>query len=182
MLNKKAIMLSLSSFLLGMAVVAAIPLCRKFIRLKLYTTRHSAELFQKWDKEKLVLNTSDNPLADFLEENEQFVIFFWATWCPYCKMMMDANDILVERGITIIGLPYDNDAEYFTWFVGKYGIGWDNLLRQEYPEGRSFIQRKADFYIPLIPSWWLIENGKVSNIFVGSRGKEKLLTYFREEL
>ena len=178
---RKSIALSISTFFLGIAVVVAIPSCRKFIQLRRYTANHSASLFQNWGKESLVLNSDGKPFSEFINENDRFVIFFWATWCPYCKESIDANKILAERDVAIIGLPYDRDAEYFNWFIDRNKLGWDNLLRQDSSGKTSFVQRKGHFYVPLIPSWWLIENGTVSDIFVGNKGKEKLLAYFTEE-
>ena len=95
---------------------------------------------------------------------------------------MDANRILAERNIAIIGLPYDRDTEYFNWFIDRHKLSWDNLLRQDSPGKTTFVQRKGHFYVPLIPSWWLIENGTVSDIFVGNKGKEELLVYFTDDL
>ena len=178
---KKAIALSISTFFLGVAMVVAIPSCRKFIRLKRYTANYSASQFQNWDKESLVLNSDGKPFSEFINENDRFVIFFWATWCPYCKEAMGANKILAERNVAIIGLPYDRDAEYFNWFIDRHKLSWDNLLRQTSLGKTSFIQRKGYFYFPLIPSWLLIENGAVSDIFVGNQGKEKVLAYFTED-
>lgn len=177
---RKDIVLSIATFFLGIAVVVAIPSCKKIIRLKRYTVNQSASLFQKWDKKNLVLNSNGKPFSEFINENKCFVVFFWATWCPYCKDTMDANKILAERNIAIIGLPYDYDSEYFNWFVDKHNFGWDNLLRLDSHGKTSFVQRKGHFYVPLIPSWWLIENGTVSEIFVGNQGKEKLLALFTE--
>lgn len=60
------------------------------------------------------------------------VINFWATWCQPC---LAEHPILLEgarrykaRGVTFLGVLYDDDAELARRYVGKHGAAFPTLL------------------------------------------------------
>jgi thiol-disulfide isomerase/thioredoxin len=68
-------------------------------------------------------------------KNGKAVLFFWASWCPFCKT---ANEAFMSRaseipsGITILKTNYDTEKELKT----KYGITYQHTFVQVDAEGK----------------------------------------------
>lgn len=166
------------AFLFGILSVSLYPRLKKKIEISGYTKEKCQKNFQKWNYGDLFLNKDGELLESFMKNNERFVIFFWATWCPFCKPQLEVAKTLTECGIPVIGCPYEKDAEYFDFFIEKKNIEWDNLVQYK-DNSKKFIIRKDEFQATLIPSWWVIENGKVKELFVGTKGSNEIIEYFK---
>lgn len=166
------------AFLLGMLSISLYPRLKKKVEISGYTKEKCQKNFRQWNYQELYLDKSGESFDSFIKDNKRFVIFFWATWCPFCKPQFEVTKTLIESGIPVIGCPYEKDAEYFDFFITKKNIEWDNLIQYK-DNSKKFIVRKDEFRAALIPSWWVIENGSVKELFVGTKGSSEMLEYFK---
>lgn len=170
------ILISISCLIFGYLFgTRLLPKIKKDIRIRNYNLSFAQKKYSNWNKDKLIVNFADKEtlFADYESENDEFAIFFWATWCPFCKAELDlVKDITLKYNI--VGLPFDNDSGYFTYFVNKKNVPWGNIVNGIDGNGElEFIARKNDFDVPLIPSIWIIKDGLVDEIFVGSKRIEE---------
>ncbi len=142
---------------------------RKKIEKKLMYTRGVAQrLYNKWDKDDLIFAEDEKSFAEFSRENEKFIVYFWATWCPYCRDVTDViTSISTDAEIPLVALTFDDDKKKLADYRSEKGINWRNIVKKS-DNGWEFVKREKQYNIPLIPSVWLVENGKVKRIFVGS--------------
>lgn len=173
-------------FILGISCTVlcmqSYPKIKKNLRKKSYTEKLARNLFSKWDKKNLFLdfdsagleNSSGETLEDFLSQNETAIIYFWATWCPWCRKATDLNESILQKGIPMVALPFDSDKDYFEYYMIKHEVGYKNIFSVDSDGTANFLERKNEFDIPSIPSWWLLKNGEISKIFIGDKGKEEI--------
>lgn len=168
-------------FLLGMLLSPSAPLVRS-VRSKFRYTRGVAQrLFRSWDKESLVFAADGKTFESFERENEQFILYFWATWCPYCRDCTDImQSVATSAKIPFAALSFDDDKAKFAEYQAENTLYWNNIV-QKSADGWDFVKREKAYNIPLIPSVWLVENGKVKRIFVGSEQISMLGDYLLNE-
>ena len=83
------------------------------------------------------------------------VLYFSATWCGPCKMMMPVlekvSEELSDTGVTFVKVNADEEREL-----------------------------SAEFGVRGIPTFVMIENGEVKNRFSGVKGKDDLTGQIKE--
>ena len=168
-----SILLLLLVFVLGVFVVKIVPKVEKFFRVHSYNNKYASERYKKWDKNTIYLESGET-LTEYESNHDEFIIFFWATWCPHCKKILDTMQQLSKKN-NCIGLPYDKDFDYYSCFIQTKNFPFANLVTDLSSDGSfKFIQREGIFYVPLIPSCWVIKNGEVQEIFVAEVGIEEI--------
>lgn len=163
------------AFLLGAATATHYPALKKKIAASLFSREKADAMLQNWDAQKLSFYGEENS-GRFFAQGGKTVVFFWATWCPWCKKVLDVAENLGRNGISVVGVPFDKDEDYFRYFLENRKIGWKNLVQKE-GGNFSFVARSGSFDIPLIPSWWIVSDGKVEKIFSGSASAKDLQAY-----
>lgn len=149
------------------------------IRSKMNYTRGTAQkLYRQWDKSKLFFYSDSDEFKTFTEfeaKNKTYALYFWATWCPHC---MNVFETVVEasRKIPLASIPFEKKEESYLAYKSEHDYLWQDLILHE-NGGQKFIPREKEFNVPLIPSVWLIKNGKVKKVFIGEKGIKKFSLY-----
>jgi cytochrome c biogenesis protein CcmG, thiol:disulfide interchange protein DsbE len=93
------------------------------------------------------------------------VLNFWATWCPPCveetPSLVQMNDRLKNKGITLVGVSVDVDADAYHRFVKDHKI--------EYVTVRDVDQKSNNLYGTFkFPETYIIDrNGTLRRKFIG---------------
>jgi cytochrome c biogenesis protein CcmG, thiol:disulfide interchange protein DsbE len=93
------------------------------------------------------------------------VLNFWATWCPPCveetPSLIQMNDRLKNKGITLVGVSVDVDADAYHRFVNDHKI--------EYVTVRDVDQKSNNLYGTFkFPETYIIDrNGTLRRKFIG---------------
>jgi cytochrome c biogenesis protein CcmG, thiol:disulfide interchange protein DsbE len=93
------------------------------------------------------------------------VLNFWATWCPPCveetPSLVQMNDRLKNKGITLVGVSVDVDADAYHRFVKDHKI--------EYVTVRDVDQKSNNLYGTFkFPETHIIDrNGTLRRKFIG---------------
>ena len=110
-------------------------------------------------------------LADF--KGKVILINFWATWCPPCKIeipgFIELYDQYKDKGLVILGVSGDDDAETLRTFATEWKINYPMLV------GRDE-EKLLDAYGPLFgyPTSILVgRSGAVCGRHVGPAPKEE---------
>ncbi len=173
-----AVCLALGCVLGYFAGTYFLPKIQKDMRNKSYTLESAQKKYSSWEKDRLVVKFDgvEKTLSDYENEHQNFAIFFWATWCPYCKDNLDFIKSMAAKS-NIIGMPFDDDSEYFNFYVEKKSLNWGNIVKSVTLDGSvDFVPREDSFDVQLIPSVWIIKNGSVEKIIVGSKNLHELET------
>lgn len=109
-------------------------------------------------------------------EGHPVVLNFWATWCGPCATEHPALLALARRyrpkGVTFLGVLYNDDAEKAISYLAKHGQAYPNLLD---PGQRVAI----DFGVAGVPETFVIDaQGRIAKKYVGPidpTGMAKLL-------
>jgi len=85
------------------------------------------------------------------------LIDFWASWCPDCIREMPAvrqtYQKYKDKGLAIVGISLDKDAQALSNFVAKKLIPWP-----QYFDGQGWENKFATKYgVRAIPEMWLID-------------------------
>jgi len=94
------------------------------------------------------VNINSKQLKDMIDRKETFLIDFWAPWCPHCRKINDAYDLLAQEQdgkLPVVKLNMDEDDSL-----------WDALGVQ------------------LIPTLRLYENGEPVRFVVAPKTKEAI--------
>ena len=86
-----------------------------------------------------VVQDSDRKVALHDYKGKSVVLLnFWATWCPPCVQEMpsliDLQDKLKDKGVTIVGVSIDVDESAYKRFVQQHGV---NFLTVRDPDQKS---------------------------------------------
>lgn len=149
------------------------------IRSKMNYTRGTAQkLYKQWDKSKMFFYSDSGDSKSFTEfeaENKTYALYFWATWCPHCVNVFETV-ATSSKNIPFASLPFEKKEESYIDYKSKHDYLWQDLVLHE-NGGQKFIPREKEFNVPLIPSVWLIKNGKVKKVFIGEKGIKKFSLY-----
>ena len=149
------------------------------IRSKMNYTRGTAQkLYKQWDKSKMFFYSDSGDSKSFTEfeaENKTYALYFWATWCPHCVNVFETV-ATSSKNIPFASLPFEKKEESYIDYKSKHDYLWQDLVLHE-NGGEKFIPREKEFNVPLIPSVWLVKNGKVKKVFIGEKGIKKFSSY-----
>ena len=61
------------------------------------------------------------------------VVFFWATWCPYCRKLMPGivalHDNYADQGLEIVAVNFRDDDGDTVAYASKMGIEFDIVVK-----------------------------------------------------
>ena len=172
------VLVALVAFLLGV-FLAPSGRFTKAVKSKMKNNRFAAQkLYQKWDTGSLSFYDGGS-FDDFRSKNERFAIYFWATWCPHCENIKDTIQELDISKLQLIGMTFDRDKDVFEQYRSETPYFWHDLVKTS-GGNWDFVERAEQYKIPLIPSVWIIERGKVKKVFVGEAGIKKLPAYLEK--
>jgi cytochrome c biogenesis protein CcmG/thiol:disulfide interchange protein DsbE len=118
-----------------------------------------------------------NPAPDFTVQDSErkvtlsqyrgqvVVLNFWATWCPPCveetPSLIQMNDRLKDKGITLVGVSVDVDADAYHRFIKQHKI--------DYLTVRDVDQKSNNLYGTFkFPETYIIDrNGVLRRKFIG---------------
>lgn len=113
-------------------------------------------------------------LSDY--KGKPLVLWFWTTWCPYCRRQIPGlNDIYSElklSGVELIAINIDERKERIVRFLKSYPINFDTLSDRNGDCAFSFGLVGVPTYI------FIDKNGNVqfrNNYFPKDKYKELLL-------
>ena len=93
------------------------------------------------------------------------VLNFWATWCPPCveetPSLIQMNDRLKDKGITLLGVSVDVDGDAYRRFIKEHKI--------DYLTVRDVDQKSNNLYGTFkFPETYIIDrNGVLRRKFIG---------------
>jgi cytochrome c biogenesis protein CcmG/thiol:disulfide interchange protein DsbE len=108
---------------------------------------------------------SDRTVSLTQFRGQVLVLNFWATWCPPCTQelpsMMDMQDRLKARGVTVLGVSIDVDNDAYHRFLKQRGV---NFLTVRDPD-----QKVAGLYGTSVwPESYVIDReGNLRRKFIG---------------
>jgi len=99
---------------------------------------------------------SDLRLSDL--QGGYVLVEFWASWCPDCQRETDnikaIHDTYGPRGLTLVGVSFDEDAEQWQDYITENGMDW--LHRRETVAWKES-PLSAAYNIRWIPTLYLID-------------------------
>lgn len=108
---------------------------------------------------------SDRTVSLTQFRGQVLVLNFWATWCPPCTQelpsMMDMQDRLKGRGVTVLGVSIDVDSDAYHRFLKQRSV---NFLTVRDPD-----QKVAGLYGTSVwPETYVIDReGRLRRKFIG---------------
>lgn len=150
------------------------------VRSKMNYTKGTAQkLYKQWDKSKMFFYSDSDDSKSFTEfeaENKTFALYFGATWCPHCVNVFETVATSSKK-IPLASIPFEKNEESYLAYKREHDdYLWQDLVLHENGK-QKFIPREKEFNVPLIPSVWLVKNGKVKKVFIGERGIKKFSSY-----
>lgn len=108
-----------------------------------------------------------NTISSESLKGSPYVIAIFATWCPPCRMELEALERQVwqplkDKGAKVIGINYgDEDAELIRQFASELGVSFPLLV----DESGSFRQKAG---ISMVPQSLVIgPEGRITDLHVG---------------
>lgn len=112
----------------------------------------------------IMANDGQTYTPDYLKGNV-VLLFFWATWCPYCRAAMPhMNDLASEyanASFTIIGICGGKDSDAWHNYIENHHMQWPQYLDSDLRVGRLFEAHG-------VPNFFLIDkNGYIAYHWIG---------------
>jgi cytochrome c biogenesis protein CcmG/thiol:disulfide interchange protein DsbE len=127
------------------------------------------------------LNLFDGGQLSLSELRGQVVVVnFWASWCPPCRTeaptYQDVWESHRERGVTFVGVNYQDTEPPALAFIEEFGITYPNG-----PEERGRIS--GAYGVQGVPETFIIsQEGEIAEVFIGSPTEAQLTTVLEEML
>ena len=84
------------------------------------------------------------------KDEQPVVLFFWATWCPFCQKELSVlNNMyagLVEEGIEVLAINVGELSDEVSNFIKSYNLAYRVLLDKDTTVARTF-QAEVPTYI-----------------------------------
>lgn len=128
-----------------------------------------APAFQSFD-------TEDKPIDLYKIKAKKTLLFFWASWCPYCKdLIPDLNELsnLPKEDFQLIGISIDTSFSALKSVMNEYEISWPVIAELDGWESKISNQ----YGIAATPTLFLLDEYKI--IRAKPANKEALLKLFR---
>ncbi len=145
-----------------------------------YTASLAQKLYDQWDKDALFFESGGGTLSQFVQNNGTFILYNWASWCPHCKKINSDLQKLQNAAVPTIALTFDTDWDSYRLYREKNALFWRDLVHKTTTGENQFVIRENEFDVPLIPSVWIVQDGKIKKIFVGESGVPKLFSYLEK--
>ncbi|MDR2239041.1 MAG: TlpA family protein disulfide reductase [Zoogloeaceae bacterium] len=117
------------------------------------------------------LHDADNaPFAFAQLRGKPLIVNFWARWCVPCRKeipeLSAAHDRYAKRGLTVVGIALDDNAEAVRDFTKAYEMRYTRLLAKE---GGIALMQAIGNPKAVVPFTLVIDRqGKVLNIKLGA--------------
>ena len=171
---------ALVCFLAGM-ILAPGGTVMTVVRKKLSYTRNTAQrLYDAWKLDELYFAENGSSFRDFVSDNDTFLVYFWATWCPHCANVADTIESLKNASIPLVAMPFDTDRDAYDSYLRDNHPFWLNAMQKTETGELSFCPREDAHNIPLIPSVWFVRGGKVKSVFIGETGVDELISFLKK--
>jgi peroxiredoxin len=122
------------------------------------------------------LNGADVRLADF--KGKPLVVNFWATWCPPCLLetpeLVELAEQYKSRGVTIIGISYDDAPEQVKVFADQFKVTYPLLIGRDREDVFNAFRLKDG----LPTSVFIRPDGTIARSLAGINTKE----WFQEQI
>lgn len=78
-----------------------------------------------------IVLTQQNFEQEVLHSDKTVLVDFWASWCgPCCAELPNVKAVWEkyhDKGLEVVGVSFDGDAEAWKGAIDKYGIKWLNM-------------------------------------------------------
>lgn len=169
-MKKKFILLICIIFFILMLLAAFL-----FIYFKTDIIRQNSNLsIGKFRKSYVI--TEDKNLYNHLNDKENTLVIFWATWCSYClDESNDLNEYIKENPYkSIIVVSHDDNKDDVKNYLEENGYNWFVILDSE-----KTIRENIDPGSKGIPSSYLLDKeGKIINFHKGKLTKDQFISFF----
>ena len=120
--------------------------------------------------------TEDKNLYNNLNDKDNTLIIFWATWCHYCvEESNDLNEYIKNNPYkSIIVVSHDDNKDEVKNYLEENGYNWFVILDPE-----KTIRENIDPGSNGIPSSYLLDKeGKIINFHKGKLTKDQFISFF----
>jgi DsbE subfamily thiol:disulfide oxidoreductase len=130
---------------------------------------------------EFTLTDLNGKMVSLREYKGRYVILnFWATWCPSCvsemPFLQEIYNKEKDKGITVIGIDYNEDQEKVKKFLSKYGITFTILMDNN-------LKVSKDYGVVGLPVTFLIDSeGRIKKKFRGELTEEIYNKYLKSEI
>lgn len=119
------------------------------------------------------IHDSDHTVSLSQFRGKIVVLNFWATWCPPCieemPSLVQLQKKLQDKGVTILGVSVDDDANDYHKFLKDYGVDFLTVREGGSKTDTGVISPTANRYgTSRIPESYVIDrNGTIRRKFIG---------------
>lgn len=103
------------------------------------------------------INGNKTLFSDIVDNNKYTILDFWASWCGPCRKEMPTMKAIYEKhgkkGLAVVSLSLDTDAEAWKKSVAELGMTWTQLCN---PDGGSREVGQA-YGVEFIPTVLIID-------------------------
>lgn len=108
------------------------------------------------------LNADEKSLAEISAENDLYVLNFFASWCPPCRIEHpQLMQLAQEHKIQLVGIAYKDTPKATRAFLQQYGNPY--VATYSDPKGIGAI----DYGLVGVPETFIVKQGKIIYHFAG---------------